>query len=577
MNQSLYPIVGRFENLAFMRHLFTLSFLMVCLVSSFSQGFKINSFDAQIQISKEGKIQVTETLDVFFTEQKRGIFRDIPYRFSNNGMKYETEISDISVDNHPYKVSKKSGMKSIRIGDPDVYLTGPQKYVIRYTVEGPFISTPEYSEFYWNITGNDWQAVIEKASFSVLLPDSISIRYNNLRVFTGMEGENGKEATIRQEGRTIKGETTAAINPGQGLTIAIKLPKDYVPANATLEVDTPPPPPKGLADQWPMSLLPIGLILGLFGFWKKMRGSDELDDIEPKPYPPLDLTPAETGAFYDHIVHDRDVISLLPYWAHQGFIKMEKDKANDEMYITKIKQLDGERPDYEYTLFNDLFTGRNYVTLTDLKYNFYDTHQKVKSQIKKEIIDLQLYDDQYRYWFKSWRLWILFVAILPLIMVFFYFQYWLSAIILMLMLVLIIVLASLGSRTSEKGLRVKKDLRAFYNFLRNDDTSSYPELIKNDPQYFEKVYPYAVAFNLDKTFTSRIKPYQTMAPMWYGYYGGYYPHGHNNTMEDFSSDFSPKEISSAFSTVASSSGSSGGGFSGGSSGGGFGGGGGGSW
>ena len=67
-----------------------------------------------------------------------------------------------------------------------------------------------------------------------------------------------------------------------------------------------------------------------------------------------------------------------------------------------------------------------------------------------------------------------------------------------------------------------------------------------------------------------------MAPMWYGYYGGYYPHG-NNSMEDFSSDFSPKEISSAFTTIASSSGSGGGGFSGGSSGGGFGGGGGGSW
>ena len=72
---------------------------------------------------------------------------------------------------------------------------------------------------------------------------------------------------------------------------------------------------------------------------------------------------------------------------------------------------------------------------------------------------------------------------------------------MMLMMVLIIVLASLGSRTSEKGRRVKQDLRAFLQFLKNDDTSTYPDLIKNDPQYFEKVYPYAVAFNLDKTFT----------------------------------------------------------------------------
>ena len=576
LNHSARHSVGSFENRAYMKHL--LSFLLVLLsLSAYqAQGFKISSFDAQIQLSREGKIEVTETIDVFFTEQKRGIFRDIPYRFQNEGREYKTEISGITVDNHPFKVSKKNGMKSIRIGDPDIYLSGPQKYVIHYTVEGPFISSPEFEEFYWNITGNDWQAVIEKASFSVLLPDSLNIRYNNLRVFTGSAGENGKEATIGQQGRYIRGETTAALNPGQGLTIAIQLPKDYVPVNQTLEMITPPPPPKGFGDQWPMSLLPLGLILGLFGFWKKMRGGDDTEDVEPKPYPPLDLTPAETGAFYDHIVHDRDVISLLPYWAHQGFIKMEKDKAADEMYITKIKHLEGERPTYEYTLFNDLFAGRNFVTLSELKYHFYDTHQKVKSQIKQEIIDLQLYDDQYRFWFKSWRIWILFLAIIPLIVLFFYYQFWLSAIIMMLMMVLIIVLASLGSRTSEKGRRVKQDLRAFYNFLKNDDTSTYPDLIKNDPQYFEKVYPYAVAFNLDKTFTKRIRPYQTMAPMWYGYYGGYYPHG-NNSMEDFSSDFSPKEISSAFTTIASSSGSGGGGFSGGSSGGGFGGGGGGSW
>ena len=84
-------------------------------------------------------------------------------------------------------------MKSIRIGDPDIHLSGPQKYVIHYTVEGPFISSPEFEEFYWNITGNDWQAVIEKASFSVLLPDSLNIRYNNLRVLRAVQVKTARK------------------------------------------------------------------------------------------------------------------------------------------------------------------------------------------------------------------------------------------------------------------------------------------------------------------------------------------------------------------------------------------------
>ena len=81
-----------------------------------------------------------------------------------------------------------------------------------------------------------------------------------------------------------------------------------------------------------------------------MRGGDDTEDVEPKPYPPLDLTPAETGAFYDHIVRPRCHF-LTSILGSPGLYQNGKDKAADEMYITKIKHLEGERPTYEYTLF----------------------------------------------------------------------------------------------------------------------------------------------------------------------------------------------------------------------------------
>ncbi|MBK8701321.1 MAG: DUF2207 domain-containing protein [Saprospiraceae bacterium] len=310
--------------------------------------------------------------------------------------------------------------------------------------------------------------------------------------------------------------------------------------------------------------------------WKKLRGNDDDDEMVPQPYPPLDLTPAEVGAFYDHIVHDRDVISLLPYWAYQGFITIAYDKSSGDMRLTKVKNLEGERPTYEYTLFNGLFDYRSTVDLSDLKYKFYSTQTQVKSQIRKEIIDLQMYDDQYRYWFKTWRIWLFFVCLIPIMALSFIYGYWMAGIVVIFAMIAVIVVASVGSKTSEKGRRVKQELRGFHTFLKNDDTSQYPDLIKNDPSYFEKVYPYALAFGLDKSWLSKIKPYQTMAPMWYGYYGPY-AHDYNRSMDSFSEGFSPREISSAFTTMPASSGGSGGGFSGGSSGGGFGGGGGSSW
>jgi uncharacterized membrane protein len=150
--------------------------------------------------------------------------------------------------------------------------------------------------------------------------------------------------------------------------------------------------------------------------------------------------------------------------------------------------------------------------------------------------------------------------------------YWLVGIALIIAIMVVIVFSSISNKLSDKGQRVKRDLKGFYQFLKNDNSKEYEEIVNKDPHYFEKVYPYAVAFNMDKNFINKIKPYQSTAPFWYGYYG---MPMHNTSFVTFSDNFKPKEISSAFSSypVSSSGGSSGGGFSGG----GFGGGGGGSW
>lgn len=101
----------------------------------------------------------------------------------------------------------------------------------------------------------------------------------------------------------------------------------------------------------------------------------------------------------------------------------------------------------------------------------------------------------------------------------------------------------------------------------------------NDPNYFDKVYPYAVALNLDKSFVQKVKTFHPQGPTWYGWYGIPVMTGQRTTMEDFGKEFEPKEITTAFNSVpmpesgSFSGGSSGGGFSGG----GFGGGGGSSW
>ncbi|MBK8701320.1 MAG: DUF2207 domain-containing protein [Saprospiraceae bacterium] len=243
-----------------MKNLFLITILFVLSLSTRAQDFTVKSFHASISLFKEGYITVNEKITVDFPTQKRGIIRDIPYVFRLNGKKYKTAISAINVSVHPFKVSKNNGNKSIRIGDPDVYLTGQQVYDITYKVEGPFLSSPEYSEFYWNVTGNAWTAPIEKVSFEVLMPDDLAVRYNDLRVFTGQQGATDKNASIAQNGRIISGETSSILQPGQGLTIAIKLPLDYVQKSSTLSLDPEMNQAIPINNQWPWAAIPAGIL-----------------------------------------------------------------------------------------------------------------------------------------------------------------------------------------------------------------------------------------------------------------------------------------------------------------------------
>ncbi len=546
-----------------------------------AQDYIINDFEVKIELDKEGYIKVQEIIKVNFYTQRHGLYRDIPYRYTFGGKKYSTPITDVKVKNFPAKISQSGGNKSIRIGDANTWVNGPQTYDISYRVKGPFITAGTYDEFYWNITGNNWQSTIEKVRFDIVLPDDTPLSYQSIKVFTGKTGSKLDSAYIQQAGQHITGQSIAPLLPGEGLTISLALPVGYInPAHAVNILATPTQElTKALKVQWPLALIPAALISLLVGFWNRLRRPKDLTPInELNPYPPDHMNPAEVGGFYDHVVNDRDVISLLPYWAGQGHIRMEYDQHSKDTYLSKISNLEGTRAPYEDLLFNHLFAGRTIVSLSNLREHFHSTHAQVKSMIHDEIIGQQLYDPEYRFWFNSWRPWLVLFGFVVLGVVALIMGYWLSALFFGMGIVIGMVLIFQSKVLSLRGEELHRRLRAFYLFLKGDDPTSLQTVTANDPNYFDKVYPYAVALNLDKSFITRVKPYYSQAPMWYGYYG-MVGMTSNRSMEDFSQEFQPKEIHSAFSAYPqpTNGGSSGSGSSGGSSGGGFGGGGGGSW
>lgn len=533
-----------------------------------AQGFTIENYTVDIKISKQGYIDVNETIEVNFTENKRGIYRDIIDRHTIEGKKIKTRIENVKVETYDYKVSRKSNVTRVRIGNPDIYLTGKQVYKIHFRMWQPFIHLEDHSEFLYNIIA-DWPVRIDKVDYSIELPDNLDLSFNAYHIITGQDKASERFASIEKKGRIISGKSLKQLSPQENITVAIKLPESYIEK---------PEPPVSILKKDPVWYAPLMAIFFLFFSFFKSRKENDYTTGNAVYYPPENLSPAEVGAYHDSTVNIHDLISLLPYWAEKGYIKIMSNKMegdDHDIYFKKITPLPPSAPEYQNLIFDSIFKSGDLVLLSELKNKIYTIIYKASGLIKDSLLGKHMYDeDHYRRYHTNQILWISLSAMLAGILIAALTPYKISGIMVLLVGLSGIVIRFLRPKRSDKGLRIKAELDALKKHLEEDSGELSVNLIQKDKAYFEKIYPYAIALGVDKSWLSKMQNYDIPAPYWYSYYG--HPVGHSVAMKDFSNNFSVQEIKSVFTSHPSSSGS-GGGFSGGSAGGGFGGGGGGSW
>ena len=211
-----------------------LLFTFFCFTTSIqAQPYYIDNFDVTIDLKENGSFNVIEDIEVWFLEERRGIIRDIPTRYEFWENEFSINVSDIDVPDWDFNINRSRNGVNIRIGNPDIYITGNHRYRITYTVDNAMLYLDDHSEFYWNTTGNKNDTRIENATFKVRLPKPLNMIATDYKVFTGREGARGVDATITHTGREVSGETTKELAPGEGVTVAINLPKDYlIPATS---------------------------------------------------------------------------------------------------------------------------------------------------------------------------------------------------------------------------------------------------------------------------------------------------------------------------------------------------------
>ncbi|MBK6564911.1 MAG: DUF2207 domain-containing protein [Saprospiraceae bacterium] len=550
---------------------FSLIFFFVFPLSA--SDFNIKHYQTNVEVKASGILEITETIEVFFNEQRRGIFRKIPYRYMMKGEEYALKIYDIEVENYHFQSDKSGNDVVIKIGHKDIFIEGKQTYIIKYKVKGAFLFEDNFTEFQWNVTGTNWPVAIESAGFGVYFDGNLNLTKDDYFVNAGRAGTSDAFATAKFLQNKIIGNAEKVLEPGEGMTLYVKLPKDYIVRPGALEIWMQKYGWLSLA-----SLLFISLTGFFYRLWTKY-GKDYPIIRAVQYIPPKDLTPSEAGVIIDERADNVDVLALLPYWAHNGYIlikMMDKSRGKSDHQLIKVKDLPKEAPTYEHIIFDQLFSTGNEVLISSLENEFYETMTSAKTSLKQSLQSKDIYYPiSIRYQLMTGVVSAILIAVGILLS--FVFGILSVGIALGLAGGVGFIFTNYMVKKNHNGVRLYQETLGFKMFVKAAEKDKIERMLKDDPMYFEKTLPYAMVFGYAKPWSKKFEGLLLEPPSWYVGPGGMYYAGHFSPSEFGSSfDSSMNEIKSVFNSTPSSSG--GGGFSGGGSvGGGFGGGGGGSW
>lgn len=604
--------------------LFILSFILISFLPNNSYAvtdYVINSYDINVKVNENNTFDITETITANFYTRKHGIIRTIPLkntieRLDGSTSTNRVKITNLQVNNE-YSKSNSNGNLAIKIGNQDTYVTGLQRYVIKYTYDIGVDPVKDADEFYYNLIGTEWDTRISNVSFSITMPKEFDA--SSLGFSSGRYGYTDSDSvSYSVNGNTISGIYTDTLPAGNGLTVRLTLPDNYFVGARNNNTDY-------------YIIIGISLVIVFIAFilWL-LFGKDKpvIETVEF--YPPEGYNSAELAFLYKGETDNKAIVSLLIYLASKGYlsIKETENKAlfasTKDFTIYKLKEYDGTN-EIEKLFFDGLFRTRSSVTSSDLTNRFYITVNRIKKLLNKKENKTKIFDKkslQLRGFIipmmliifilitvkpfydtgmlselpvalifpgigfslmisiltssspKSAKIFIIFWGLLfggiPLFMILpIIFSTSISAITYFIGILCIIVLyvfRKIILKRTPFGLEILGKIKGFKRFLETAEKDQLEAMVEKEPEYFYNILPYTYALDVSDKWVEQFENIAVEPPSWYYSSTAFSVHSFgtfmNSTMTRVNTSMTSRPSSSG------SGGSSGGGFSGGGSGGG---------
>ena len=415
--------------------------LLPAIASGQDGSWRITAWASDITILEDGDVEFLETLHVDFgTLERHGIYRDLVVRQScgevTSGPEPLYECPSGSDRVYPFtlvgvtdeagnalqvQVSDEGALKRIRIGDPDVTISGRVTYVIAYRLQGALnafaaddgFSFAAHDEFFWNVTGNGWEATIESAAVTVRLPDATA---GNAFAACYEGRYSTSECDISGGGAVLQYTATRPLYPGEELTIVAGWPSGIVDVQPPFLDDRPSIDDYFELDwiEWAgvalAAIAGIALLLRAWWLWGRDRRYRTIfyltEDAEEHTaplfghfpivveyLPPDDLRPAQMGVIVDERADTLDVTATIIDLAVRGYLTIEEHEktgwfGKTDWELHKVEPApDEELLPYEKKLYSSLFRNRTSVKVSKLKTKFHKQLSEVKDKLYDDAME----------------------------------------------------------------------------------------------------------------------------------------------------------------------------------------------
>ncbi len=544
---------------------------------------KILAFDVTATLTEDRRLTIKETIKYDFADSvKHGIFRYIPESYTRDGMRYKLNYKLRKITRNGkeeiYQKSHDGNFWILKIGDPNVEITGEQVYEIEYETNKAINFFEGHTELYWNVTGNEWPIAIETASFKLISPLGSEIEKLGSVCYTGISGSIEESCELKPVENAIFIGTSRTLKAREGFSVIFAFPFGIIkqPTRSELFFEV-------LRDNWIMLAPLLALIIMFYIWWT--RGKDPIPEtVIPQYEIPVGMSPIVlAGSLGYGAIPQRGITASIIEMARRGYLHIEygieKKLFGEKQTYTFIKK---EKPlssteKWNDILWNGLFKGgsREKTVFADLqKDQFYKDVAKATIEAQKELKNLGIFDAN------PYNIRILYIVaafVLAIIVGIVGLDAPIGFASGFATFIIIAVFGWFMPRRTKVGTSLVAQVKGFKWFLSvtEEERLKFHNAPIKTPQQFMEFLPVAIALGVEKAWAEQFKDLHIEPPEWAeGNIHDFTPILLADSISQMNTDSSASIYSPPSQAGSGNSGfSSGGGYSGG----GFGGGGGGSW